>query len=174
MGTHPVKEETFDVAAKLNVDPKGFHRTVDEYRVTDFGLYMARGADHPKFGYLESWLLPDFNLRVSIFHFREPVEQDFYVDITDIAKHGDTWTTRDLYLDLVSVTGSPVEVLDTDELSEATAAGLITAREAEMAIDTTLDAVEGITRHNDDVMAWLAARGVRLTWADSVQLTPPM
>ena len=74
----------------------------------------------------------------------------------------------------MSVTGTPVEVLDTDELSEATAAGLITAREAELAIDTTLDAVEGITRHGDDVMAWLASRGVRLSWADSVQLTPPM
>ena len=174
MSTHPVKQETFLIEDTINIDPKGFHRAVDRYRETDFGLYMARGADHPRFGYLESWLLPDLNLRVNIFHFREPVAQDFYVDVADIVKRGSTWTTRDLYLDLVSLTGKPVEVLDTDELSEATAAGLITAQEAELAIDTALEAVEGITRHGDDVMAWLESLGIRLTWADKVSLTPAL
>lgn len=55
---HPVKQETFDMASNTNTDPKGYLREVDTFRVTDFGLYMARGANHPKFGYLESWLLP--------------------------------------------------------------------------------------------------------------------
>jgi len=77
---HPVKQETFDTAANINTDPKGFLREVDTFRVTDFGLYMGRGADHPEFGYLESWLLPELGLRANIFHFREGVEreQDFY------------------------------------------------------------------------------------------------
>ena len=63
---HPVKSETFLVPERINIDPKGFKRAVDTYTETDFGLYMARGADHPDFGYLESWLLPELNLRVSI------------------------------------------------------------------------------------------------------------
>ena len=60
---HPVKQETFDTATRTNTDPKGFLREVDTFKVTDFGLYMARGANHPEFGYLESWLLPELGLR---------------------------------------------------------------------------------------------------------------
>lgn len=171
---HPVKEETFNTVDNVNVDPKGFLRTVDTYRVTDFGLYMGRGADHPQFGYLESWLLPKLGIRANIFHYREGVEkkQEFYFDVADINVDGDVWTTRDLYVDLISNTGEPIDVLDIDELSAATSAGLISAEEAERAIDATLNAVEGITRNGDDAMEWLKAQGIELTWADEVELTP--
>ena len=82
------------------------------------------------------------------------------------------WRTRDLYVDLVSLTGNPIEVLDIDELAAATSSGLITAEDAEKAIDVTLTAVDGITRHGDDAMEWLRAQGIELTWADEVELTP--
>lgn len=173
---HPVKQETFRTAENVNVDPKGYLRDVDIFRATDFGLYMARGANHPRFGYLESWLVPSLSLRANIFHFREGVDasQDYYFDIADIAVNGDAtvWTTRDLYVDLVSTTGEPLEILDIDELAAACSAGLITAAEAERAMDTTLRAVEGITRHGDDAMAWLRTRGIDLVWADEVTLSP--
>ena len=68
MDLHPVKVEFFDTATDVNTDPKGYLRSVETYRETDFGLYMARGANHPRFGYLESWLLPDLGLRVNKFH----------------------------------------------------------------------------------------------------------
>lgn len=171
---HPVKQETFNTTDNINVDPKGFQREVDTYRVTDFGLYMARGANHPRFGYLESWLLPDLGLRANIFHFREGVDvhQDFYVDVADIDVDGDVWTTRDLYVDLVSTSGEPVDVLDIDELAAATSNGLISAEEAERAMERTLTAVEGITRYGDDVMSWLRTLGMDLTWAENVELVP--
>ena len=91
---HPVKRETFNTAEYTNIDPKGFRREVDTYTETDFGLYMARGADHPRFGYLESWLLPDLNLRANIFHFRPGVDvhQDFYIDVAEIQRDGAVWT----------------------------------------------------------------------------------
>ena len=170
---HPVKQETFNTTDNINVDPKGFQREVDTYRVTDFGLYMARGANHPRFGYLESWLLPDLGLRANIFHFREgaDVHQDFYIDVADIDV-GDVWTTRDLYVDLVSTSGEPVDVLDIDELAAATSNGLISAEEAERAMERTLTAVEGITRYGDDVMSWLRTLGMDLTWAENVELVP--
>jgi uncharacterized protein len=176
---HPIKHESFDVRSRTNTDPKGFLRQVDAYRPTDFGLYMARGADHPRFGYLESWLLPGLNLRANIFHFRAGVDerQDFYFDVAHIkrgAPDDGVWTTRDLYVDLVSVTGESVDVLDIDELSAACAAGLISAPDTELAIDATLTAVEGITRHHDDAMAWLASLGYDVTWAEHVELTPEM
>lgn len=171
---HPVKQETFDITANINTDPKGFLREVDTFKVTDFGLYMARGANHPQFGYLESWLLPELGLRANIFHYREGEEreQDFYFDVADIDVEDGVWHTRDLYVDLVSQTGNPIDVVDIDELAAATSAGLISAEEAEKAIDVTLAAVEGITRHGDDAMEWLRTLGIELTWADEVELTP--
>lgn len=171
---HPTKLETFDINAKTNVDPKGFIRDVDTYTVTDFGLYMARGADHPQFGYLESWLLPALGLRANIFHYRPGHEraQDYYFDVADITVDGALWRTRDLYVDLISLTGRPLEVVDIDELSAATSAGLITAEDAERAIYATLRAVEGITRAGDDAMAWLSQQGFDISWADNVTLTP--
>src|SRR5882757_3226812 len=39
---HPPKIETYDVPAMATVDPKGFVRQVDEYRIEPFGLYVAR------------------------------------------------------------------------------------------------------------------------------------
>lgn len=171
---HPVKQETFNTADFTNTDPKGYLRQVDTYTETEFGLYMARGANHPRFGYLESWLLPGLNLRANIFHFRPSVEvkQDFYIDVARIQRQGDEWITRDLYVDLVTTTGEPITVLDIDELSAATSAGLISAEEAELAIDATLNAVEGITRHGDDAMAWLAHCGIDLFWSDDITLSP--
>ena len=136
---HPVKRETFNTAEYTNIDPKGFRREVDTYTETDFGLYMARGADHPRFGYLESWLLPDLNLRANIFHFRPGVDvhQDFYIDVAEIQRDGAVWTTRDLYVDLVATRSEPISVLDIDELSAAASAGLISAEDTEKAIDYT-------------------------------------
>ena len=205
---HPVKQETFATECGINIDPKGFHRVVDTYHETQFGLYMARGADHPQFGYLESWLLPDLSLRVSIFHYRPGYErpQDYYIDIVDISrvdinnadiKKADisnldavtstiprslsaettrAWHTRDLYVDIVSLTGKKVDVLDIDELAEATAEGLISAEDAEHAIEATLRAVEGITRHDDNVLAWLDSLNIPISWADpaTIELTPPL
>ena len=55
---HRPKVETFDIAARTNVDPKGFVRPVEHYREEPWGLYMARHADHPRFHYLESWIIP--------------------------------------------------------------------------------------------------------------------
>ena len=169
---HPVKQETFDTSGRVNTDPKGFFREVDTFTVTDFGLYMARGADHPRFGYLESWLLPELGLRANIFHFREGVDerQDYYIDIAEINVEDGVWTARDLYVDLISVCGEPITVRDIDELAAATSAGLISAEDAERAIDATLNAVEGITRHGDDPMQWLRSRGIELTWADASQV----
>jgi len=98
--------------------------------------------------------------------------QDFYFDVADIHVQDGVWSTRDLYVDLVSVTGEPIDVQDIDELAAATSAGLISAEDAERAIDTTLTAVEGITRHRDDAMEWLRTLGIELTWADNVTLVP--
>ncbi|UYP21016.1 DUF402 domain-containing protein [Rhodococcus sp. Z13] len=163
---HHVKTETFDVAARTNTDPKGFVRPVDVYRVEPWGLYMARPSDHPQFHYLESWLLPELGLRVSIFHFTPGNErdQDRYVDVGRFWREGELWHSRDHFLDLVVRTGRETLVEDVDELFAAVGAGLLDADAAEAAVHTALRTVDGIAAHGYDLDAWLHAQGAPVSW----------
>lgn len=171
---HPPKVELFDVAAMVNTDPKGFRRAVDEYRTTDFGLYMARPMHgHPQLAYIESWLLPEFGLRVSKWRPRPGrVREDFYIDLVDIdpdfgRRTGTSvWRMVDVYLDILVYTGDRLEVLDTNELLAALECGLIASGTAQRAFERTFRTVEGITRHGYDVGAWLRESGVQLVWRD--------
>lgn len=87
---HRPKTESFDIPGGTNTDPKGFVRSVDRWDSLPGALYMARPADHPRFGYLESWLIPALTLRVNRFHFRNGSGhgpwpgQELYVDIADV------------------------------------------------------------------------------------------
>ncbi|WP_038169354.1 DUF402 domain-containing protein [Tomitella biformata] len=159
---HPPKHETFDLDAMTNTDPKGFVRPVDEYRREPWGLYMARPADHPRFYYLESWLLPTLGLRASVFHFTPGHErdQDHYVDIGEFSDGGRTWQSEDHYLDLVVRTGTCTELLDVDELFDARLAGLLDQERAEAAVHRAVAAVDGIAAHGHDLLAWLGSLGM--------------
>ena len=168
---HPPKRETFDVAAGTNTDNKGFVRTVDRYRRTPWGLYLARPTPgRAQFCYLQSWLLPTLGLRVTVYdwnpgHHRE---QDFYLDVVDIevvdGEAGELWRTEDHYLDLVVYRGDRTEVLDIGEFLEAHRSGLLPAAAAERALTTTVTTLTGLAAHDHDLMGWLAGNGIQLSW----------
>jgi uncharacterized protein len=166
---HPPKTEIFDLADMTNTDPKGFVRRVDEYRLEPCGLFMARPVvGHRTIAYIESLLLPRHALRVTRQSFHPGAERDydFYVDVADITVEGDRWRTVDHYLDLLVRTGHWVELLDVDELIIAVTERLLSARDAERALQTAYRAVAGISAHNHDLDRWLAELGVRLSWRD--------
>ena len=127
---HPPKVSTFDVPARVNIDNKGLVRPVDEYRETPFGLYMSRAmVNRPTADWMQTWLLPELGIAVTDWwwtpgHVRD---QDFYLDIGTIERHGDRWTLTDHYLDIVVRTGRDAEVLDVDEFVTAVALGLLDA-----------------------------------------------
>lgn len=155
------------MAARTNTDPKGFVRAVDEFTRTPWGLYMARPTPgRVQFHYLESWLLPELGVRVNIFHWRpgHELDQDYYIDIADIAPTDDTWHTVDNYLDLVVRTGTGTKLLDVDELLEAEQMGLVSPETAERAIHTAVAVIDGLARHHDDLDAWLGSHGIELSW----------
>jgi predicted RNA-binding protein associated with RNAse of E/G family len=163
---HPPKVELFDVAGMTNTDPKRLVRAVDEYRLEEFGLYMARPVDgHTRLAYFQSWLLPAHGLRVSKWWAHPGVEldHDFYLDVVDI-QPGDVWRTLDLYLDILVRTGRDMRVLDTDELLAAVRAGLIDEQAARRAFERTYLAVDGIAAAGYDVDAWLARQRIPLSW----------
>lgn len=164
---HPPKHEVFDLAARTNTDPKGIVRAVDEYRLTPWGLYMARPTPgRPQFHYLESWLLPDLGLRATVFHFNPGYEreQDHYLDIGRITVGAERWETEDHYLDLVVRRGAGTRLTDVDELLEAHQMGLLDGPTTESALQTAFTAVSGLAAHGHDLNAWLASIGMDLTW----------
>lgn len=165
---HPPKIQTFDVPAGVNVDNKGFRRTVSEYRVAPFGLYMSRAiVGRPSSRWLESWLLPELGLCASkwVWNDGHAREQDVYLDIAVIERQGGLWRMTDLYLDVIVLTGCWTRVLDVDEFVEAVALGLLDPEQAEYAIRRLNDTVAALARHGNDFDAWLATRGITLSWA---------
>jgi predicted RNA-binding protein associated with RNAse of E/G family len=140
---------------------------VDVFAVHPWGLYMARSTPgRDQFHYLESWLLPALGLRASIFHFSPGHErdQDFYLDVARITADGQVWHTEDHYLDLVVRTGSAVELIDVDELTEAVREGLVTPDIATEAVQIAVAAVDGLARHGYHLERWLADHEMVLTW----------
>ncbi|EGD55985.1 DUF402 domain-containing protein [Gordonia neofelifaecis] len=167
---HPPKREVFDVAAMTNTDNKGFVRPVLDYRVTDYGLYMSRTADHPRFTHLETWLLPALGLRANIFHFVDGYRegQRLYLDVGAFSgpDADGRWHAVDWYLDLVDQPGQPLELIDVDELFEAHTAGHLTTAEAEDAIRIASSTMGG-PAVSGGVQAWLDAQvGTPLEWLD--------
>ncbi|WP_236796902.1 DUF402 domain-containing protein [Amycolatopsis sp. GM8] len=164
---HPPKIETFDVAAGTNTDPKGTVREVEEYRVEPFGLYMARPAPgRAQFHYLESWLLPDLGLRLTDFWFSPGYErdQDFYLDVVTVDRDGEVWRATDWYLDIVLREGRDLEVLDSDELLAASAAGLLSQSDARGALEIAYTTVAGLAAHDCKLRDWLSTMDIELTW----------
>jgi uncharacterized protein len=164
---HPPKVEIFDPAERANIDPKGIVRAVEEFREEPFGLYLARPTPgRAQFHYLESWLLPGLGLRLTDFWFTPGHErdQDFYLDVVRVRRDGPRWIATDLYVDLVLKDKLSLRVIDTDELLEAVAAGLLSAEDAEYALSTNYAAVEGLGAHGYDLAAWLSTKDISLTW----------
>lgn len=167
---HPPKHETFDLVARTNTDPKGIVRSVDEYGVRPWGLYMARPTPgRAQFHYLESWLLPSLGLRANIFHFNPGYEreQDYYLDVGEFTPGESMWRSEDHYLDLVVHAGLCTELLDIDDLLDAHHHGLLGSRTVERAIHRAMNAVDGLARSGYDLHQWLAGNGMELTWRGS-------
>ncbi|ASO19648.1 hypothetical protein FHR81_000674 [Actinoalloteichus hoggarensis] len=163
---HAPKVETFDLVRMTNTDPKGIIRAVDRIEVHPFGLFLARPVvGHHRLAYLRSWLLPELGLRITDCDLHPGVvpEWDLYLDLVAITPGKTSWTSVDHYLDLLVWTGRGVTVVDSDELLAALAADLLDATSAQLAMENTHRAVEGIAANGHDVFRWLRVAGFDLT-----------
>lgn len=166
---HPPKTVTFDVPARVNIDTKGVARAVDEYRETPFGLYMSRAmVDRPSAHWVQTWLLPGLGIAVTDWWWNpgHARDQDFYLDVCEIVRHGGRWVLTDHYLDIVVRNRRDAAVVDVDEFVAAVAHGLLAPAAAESAMHTTYRAVDGLAAHGHDLDAWLAGFGIALTWRE--------
>lgn len=165
---HPPHVESWDIDTRLNHDRAGGVQALDDYRLTEFGLYVVRPINHTRVIGMESWLLPSLGLRVSEFWLRPGLEphQDFYLDIADIEVDGKIWRTVDYYLDILVRTGREAEVVDADEFVAAIAAGLLDADVARQALERCCRTVAGIASHGYDLDSWLRTHDIVLTWQE--------
>lgn len=164
---HPPKIEIFDLAGGTNTDPKGHVRHVDHYRLTSFGLYLARSIPgHAKLRYVESWLLPELGLRVSKWQFApgHELDQDYYLDVAGITTGADQWSTVDYYLDISVSAGKHATLLDIDEFVIATQANLLDAETSQRALEIAYSTVDSLARHGYELNEWLLNKGIELSW----------
>jgi predicted RNA-binding protein associated with RNAse of E/G family len=155
------------LVARTNTDPKGIVRTVDEYAVHPWGLYVARPTPgRAQFHYLESWLLPSLGLRATVFHFNPGHERDhdYYLDVGEYRPGPAAWHSEDHYLDIEVRTGAGADLTDVDELLDAVRHGLLTPEVAEHAVMRAVTAVDGLARNGYDLSRWLGRHGMELTW----------
>ena len=167
LDVHPPKIETFDLSAMANVDPKGFVRPVDEYRVEPFGLYMARPViDRVDLAYRQTWLLPELDLAITDWtcHPGHERDRDLYLDIALVRPGERTWQLVDLYVDIELRIGRDLTVLDTDELLGALGDGLINRATVQRALEATYRTVDQLAAHGYDLAAWLSDLDIHLAW----------
>ncbi|OOK77221.1 hypothetical protein BZL29_3355 [Mycobacterium kansasii] len=77
------------------------------------------------------------------------------------------WRSEDHYLDIEVRTGRGARLADVDELLDAVRHGLLPAEVAEQALQRAVTAVDGLARHDYDLVRWLASHGMALTWRSS-------
>ena len=163
---HPPKIVTFDVAARVNIDTRVSCAPVDEYRETPFGLYMSRAmvgrptATGSSRGCCRSSGSASPTGGGTPAHVRD---QDFYLDIAQIDRHGDRWRLTDHYLDIVRAHGAGAEVLDVDEFVTAVRPACST-RPPRSGDAPHATGRGGIAAHGHDLDAWLAGFGIALDW----------
>lgn len=165
---HPVKVERHDTVRREHHTNTGT-RPVETYAEHPHGLYVARPfVAHPRIRYWEAHLLPELGVQLCRYELHgDRRDFDYYMDVACITRHGDVWSVRDLYLDLIVWNGVRAEILDTDELLAARRAGLVGEDESLLAVEQAHAILNRLAQHHYRVEDWLQAEGIHLTWRDA-------
>ncbi|MCU1640003.1 MAG: hypothetical protein JWN03_278 [Nocardia sp.] len=164
---HRPRLEYFNLAALSWTDYHGYLHQVERLIAQPWGLYVERIVDNPRFHYIESWLLPELSLRVTVYHLRPGHDrgQTYYLDIGDYARiEPKKWRAEGHYLHVVARPGQMPELLGIDELLSAHAAGHFDTARTHRAIERAAAVVDGIAACGHDVDRWLATKGLALSW----------
>ncbi|MTE13863.1 DUF402 domain-containing protein [Nocardia aurantiaca] len=164
---HRPRLEYFNLADLSWTDYRGFIHPVERIHAEPFGLYVERTVDNPRFHYVESWLLPEFSLRATVYHLRPGHDrsQTYYLDIGEYGPCEDRkWRAESHYLHVVARPGQTPELVGIDELLAAHAAGHFDTARTHLAIERAAAVVDGIAGCGHDVDRWLAGQGITLSW----------
>ncbi|WP_245722084.1 DUF402 domain-containing protein [Nocardia crassostreae] len=164
---HRPRLKYFNLPELSWTDHRGFLHSVEHMHAEPWGLYVERKVDNPRFHYIESWLLPELTLRVTVYHLRpgHDRKQTYYLDIGDYGPvEGKKWRAEGHYLHVVARPGQVPELLGIDELLAAHAAGYFDTAHTHRAIERAAAVVDGLAGCGHDVDRWLATQGFTLSW----------
>jgi uncharacterized protein len=140
---------------------RGRQITLDRVEPCGDALYTGFSyPDHPRFAFIEQWLIPAQGWVVNRFTMHphaQPWGSDWYIDLDHITIAADSWLVHDRLLDLVVHEGRGYELLDADELAESMALGEITAEEVQSLLHSLHHACAELRRLNFSVKALLEA-----------------
>ncbi|MEU0506393.1 hypothetical protein [Nocardia sp. NPDC005998] len=159
--------EHFNIAELTMTDPKGYVRPIDRVHIEPWGLYVARTVNGPQIQYLETWLLPELWLRVTIAHYQPGHHRDldYCLHIGEYTRiEPKRWKSMDQYLEIAVRHGRAAQLRGVDELLTAHAAGLIDTTHAHYALDRAAKTMAGVAAHDHKVEPWLATQAITLTW----------
>ncbi|WP_433714846.1 DUF402 domain-containing protein [Nocardia sp. CA-084685] len=161
------KIEHFNIAELTMTDPKGFVRPIDRVHIEPWGLYVARTVGGQRIQYMETWLLPELWLRVTIVHYQPGHHRDldYCLHIGEYTRiEPKRWKSMDQYLEIAVRHSRAAELRGVDDLLAAHSAGLIDTTHAHHALDRATKAMEGLAAHGHEVEPWLATKEITLTW----------
>jgi predicted RNA-binding protein associated with RNAse of E/G family len=160
---HPVREQRIGLRThRHRVTTREF--PIEELRVSEHGLYLARRVhSHPRISFMASHYLPGLGIIASKFTCHDGTPYlEWYVDVAETTPGEEEWIVRDYYLDIEVTNEGVVRIVDTDEYLAALAEGHLSSREAEYALTTAHQTLNGILAQGT-LEAYLASRGVDLS-----------
>lgn len=163
---HPVREW------RISLDGSSRHQVdwrIDRLTLESAGLHVTSPFpdDHPYWSSREAYILPTLDIVISRFDAQgrsERVPPIFYIDMASVEIGPETWTMRDLYLDVIVEPGGIPKLVDSDEYAEAVLEGHLTPEEQRRALLSAERVVNGLFAHGNDLQDWLASLSIRLDW----------
>jgi predicted RNA-binding protein associated with RNAse of E/G family len=123
-----------DTRARTHRDRQGRVSALDALVQADGALYIAGPLPgNPRFHAFQRWILPAQGWvvgRFAVHPGRQPMVEDWYIDLDETIVTGDLWRVEDRLLDVSVYEGRRYEVDDADELAECVEQGLISPRAA--------------------------------------------
>jgi predicted RNA-binding protein associated with RNAse of E/G family len=118
----PRRKDTVITISTRTMRIRGLDISLDRLARAGDTLYIGfTYPDHPRFAFIEQWLLPERGWivnRFTLYPGVRPTLGDWYVDLDAVTTSGDTWLVHDHFLDLIVHEGHGYELLDADELAE--------------------------------------------------------
>ena len=167
---HTPTVSTFDVAAKRRTrvsSTKDEAYSLESCEIRRNALYFRTGdIGDPFCRSIEGFVLPELNIQIVRFSWREDKERDFdfYIDIVRVNETGERWVVTDLYLDILVYEGHKLTIVDTDEYLAAIAEGKLTPADAEHTLEVTHQTANDLAQSGYRLYAYLERKGITLQW----------
>lgn len=163
----PQLVDVIDVLTATRTYSSGTVRHLTSCDAEPWGLRVACPTpEDPSYDSEVGWLLPADDLRLTIRRPRSRHAADDASVLTAVRvwRDGRHWRTADLLLGLTVRVGSPCRIAGSEEFAAAVAGRVLRPGDADLALHTVHRTQAELAHHRNDLVGWLAARGIMHRW----------